>query len=107
MKKIESKLWDVYVCTPEEMDVVAKRKSHRKLEDGKKLVSYHTTLNRKSQYYIDGEYFDKNIKKKKAVTQLILSNEFININENMTEEDCKKRATEVLDSLINEVLKNL
>lgn len=105
MKKIESKLWNVYVCTPEEMDVVAKRKSHRKLEDGKKLVSYHKTLNRKSQYYIDGEYFDKNIKE--AVTQFILSNEFININENMTEEECDKRATEVSYSLINEVLKNL
>ena len=106
MKKIESKLWDVYVCTPEEMNVVAKWKSHRKLEnDGKKLVSYHKTLNRKSQYYMDGEHFDKNIKE--AVTQFILSNEFININENMTEEECDKRATEVSYSLINEVLKNL
>ena len=105
MKKIESKLWDVYVCTPEEMDVVAKRKSHRKLEDGKKLVSYHTTLNRKSQYYLDGEYFGEDIKE--AVTQFILGNEFININENMTEEDCKKRAAEVSCSLIDEVLKNL
>ena len=105
MKKIESKLWNVYVCTPEEMNVVAKRKSHPKLEDGEKFVSYHTTLNRKSQYYIDGEHFDKNIKE--AVTQFILSNEFININENMTEEECDKRATEVSYSLINEVLKNL
>ena len=98
MKKIESKLWNVYVCTPEEMDVVAKRKSHRKLEDGKILYT-------DTEYYLDGEYFGEDIKW--AIIKFIIGNEFININENMTEEECNKRATEVLDSLINEVLKNL
>ena len=63
MKKIESKLWNIYICTPEEMDVVAKRKSHRKLENGKKLVSYHTTLNRKSQYYIDSDTLIRTLRK--------------------------------------------
>ena len=101
MKKIESKLWNVYVCTPEEMDVVAKRKSHRKLEDGKKLTFLYTD----TEYYIDSEYYDWCIKE--AITKFILGNEFININENMTEEECNKRATEVSYSLINEVLKNL
>ena len=101
MKKIESKLWNIYICTPEEMDVVAKRKSHRKLEDGKKLTFLYTD----TEYYIDGEYYDWCIKE--AITKFILGNEFININENMTEEECNKRATEVLYSLINEVLKNL
>ena len=101
MKKIESKLWNVYVCTPEEMDVVAKRKSHRKLEAGKKLTFLYTD----TEYYIDGEYYDWCIKE--AITKFILGNEFININENMTEEECNKRATEVSYSLINEVLKNL
>lgn len=101
MKKIESKLWNVYVCTPEEMDVVAKRKSHRKLEDGEKLTFLYTD----TEYYLDGEYFGEDIKE--AITKFILGNEFININENMTEEECNKRATEVSYSLINEVLKNL
>ena len=101
MKKIESKLWNIYICTPEEMDVVAKRKSHRKLEDGKKLTFLYTD----TEYYIDGEYYDWCIKE--AITKFILGNEFININENMTEEECNKRATEVAYSLINEVLKNL
>lgn len=105
MKKIESKLWNIYICTSEEMNVVAKRKSHRKLEGGKKLTCLYTTGYKKPEYYFDGEYYDWCIKK--AVTQLILSDEFININENMTEEECNKRATEVLYSLINEVLKNL
>ena len=101
MKKIESKLWNIYICTPEEMDVVAKRKSPRKLEDGKKLTFLYTD----KEYYLDGEYYDWCIKE--AITKFILGNEFININENMTEEECNKRATEVSYSLINEVLKNL
>lgn len=105
MKKIKSKLWNVYVCTPEEMDVVKEKKSHRKLEEGKRLTCFHTTENRKPEYYIDGEYFEENIEE--AVTRFILGNEFINIDENMTEEECDKRATEVSYSLINEVLKNL
>ena len=105
MKKIESKLWNIYICTPEEMDVVAKRKSHRKLEDGKKLTCLYTTGYKKPEYYIDGENFGEDIKE--AITRFILGNEFININENMTEEECDKRATEVSYSLINEVLKNL
>ena len=105
MKKIESKLWNVYVCTPEEMDVVAKRKSHRKLEDGEKLTCLYTTGYKKPEYYFDGEYYDWCIKE--AITKFILGNEFININENMTEEECNKRAAEVSYSLINEVLKNL
>lgn len=105
MKKIKSKLWNVYVCTPEEMDVVVEKKSHRKLEEGRKLTCFYTTENRKPEYYFDGKYFEKNIDE--AVTKFILSNEFINIDENMTEEDCDKRATEVAYSLINEVLKNL
>lgn len=87
------------------MNVVQEKKSHRKLEEGKRLTSFYTTWNRKSEYYIDGEYFEENIEV--AVTKLILGNEFINIDENMTEEKCDKRATEVAYSLINEVLKNL
>lgn len=102
MKKIKSKLWNVYVCTPGEMDVVGEKKSHRKLKEGKKLTSFYTTENKKPEYYIDGEYFEENIEE--AVTKLILGNEFIN---DMTEEECDKRATEVAYSLINEVLKNL
>ena len=83
------------------MDVVAKRKTHRKLEDGKKLTFLYTD----TEYYIDGEYYDWCIKE--AITKFILGNEYNNINENMTEEECNKRATEVSYSLINEVLKNL
>lgn len=75
------------------------------MEEGKGLTCFHTTENRKPEYYIDGEYFEENIKE--AVVRFILGNEFININENMTEEECDKRATEVSYSLINEVLKNL
>lgn len=105
MKKIESKLWNIYICTSEEMNVVAKRKSHRKLEGGKKLTCLYTTGYKKPEYYFDGEYFGEDIKE--AITRFILGNEFININENMTEEECNKRATEVSYSLINEVLKNL
>lgn len=101
MKKIESKLWNVYVCTPEEMNVNVREKYHLKSEEGKKLTSLYTD----TEYYLDGEYFGEDIKE--AITKFILGNEFININENMTEEDCKKRATEVSYSLINEVLKNL
>ena len=101
MKKIESKLWNVYVCTPEEMNVNVREKYHLKSEEGKKLTSLYTD----TEYYFDGEYFGEDIKE--AITRFILSNEFININENMTEEECNKRATEVLYSLINEVLKNL
>lgn len=101
MKKIESKLWNIYICTPEEMNVNVREKYHLKSEEGKKLRSLYSD----TEYYLDGEYFGEDIKE--AVTQFILGNEFININENMTEEDCKKRATEVSYSLINEVLKNL
>ena len=101
MKKIESKLWNVYVCTPEEMNVNVREKYHLKSEEGKKLTSLYTD----TEYYIDGEYYDWCIKE--AITKFILGNEFININENMTEEECNKRATEVSYSLINEVLKNL
>lgn len=105
MKKIKSKLWNIYVCTPEEMDVIREKKSHRKLEESSRLTCFHTTENRKPEYYFDSKYFGKNIDE--AVTKFILSNEFINIDENMTEEECDKRATEVAYSLINEVLKNL
>lgn len=105
MKKIRSKLWDVYVCTPEEMDVVGKKKSHRKLEEGKRLTCFHTTENKKPEYYIDGEYFEENIEE--AVTKFILSDEFIDANDYASEEECDKRAQEVAYSLINEVLKNL
>ena len=101
MKKIKSKLWNVYVCTPEEMNVNVREKYHLKSEEGKKLRSLYSD----TEYYLDGEYFGEDIKE--AVTQFILSNEFININEKMTEEDCKKRAAEVSCSLIDEVLKNL
>lgn len=87
------------------MDVVKEKKSHHKLEEGKRLTYFYTTENRKPEYYIDDEYFEDNIKE--AVTKFILGNEFININENMTEEECDKRAIEVSYSLINEVLKNL
>lgn len=87
------------------MDVVREKKLHRKLEEGRRLTCFHTTWNRKPEYYIDSEYFEENIKE--AVTRFILGNEFINIDENMTEEECNKRATEVSYSLINEVLKNL
>lgn len=104
MKKIKSKLWNVYVCIPEEMDVVGK-KSHRKLEEGSRLTCFHTTENKKPEYYIDGKYFERNIEE--AITKLILSNEFINCDDYATEEECDKRATEVAYSLINEVLKNL
>ena len=71
------------------------------MEDGKKLTFLYTD----TEYYLDGEYFGEDIKE--AITKFILGNEFININENMTEEECNKRATEVSYSLINEVLKNL
>ena len=101
MKKIESKLWNVYVCTQEEMNVNVRDKYHLKSEEGKKLTSLYTD----TEYYLDGEYFGEDIKE--AITKFILGNEFININENMTEEECNKRATEVSYSLINEVLKNL
>ena len=101
MKKIESKLWNVYVCTPEEMNVNVREKYHLKSEEGKMLRSLYTD----TEYYLDGEYFGEDIKE--AITKFILGNEFININENMTEEECNKRATEVSYSLINEVLKNL
>lgn len=101
MKKIESKLWNVYVCTSEEMNVNVREKYHLKSEEGKKLRSLYSD----TEYYLDGEYFGEDIKE--AITKFILGNEFININENMTEEECNKRATEVSYSLINEVLKNL
>lgn len=105
MKKIESKLWNVYVCTPEEMGVVQKKKSHHKSREDEELIYFHTTENGKPEYYLDGKYFEENIKE--VVTELILSNEFINIDENMTEEQRNWRAAEVSDSLINGVLKNL
>lgn len=101
MKKIESKLWNIYICTPEEMNVNVREKYHLKSEEGKKLRSLYSD----TEYYLDGEYFGEDIKE--AITKFILGNEFININENMTEEECNKRATEVSYSLINEVLKNL
>lgn len=101
MKKIESKLWNIYICTSEEMNVIVREKHHLKSEEGKKLTSLYTD----TEYYFDGEYFGEDIKE--AITRFILGNEFININENMTEEECDKRATEVSYSLINEVLKNL
>ena len=104
MKKIGSKLWNVYVCTYEEMDIVVKRRSHCKLKSSKKLVSYRLTKNRKLQYYIDEEYFNKTLKK--VIIEFIISNKFINISEDMTEEECDKRAAEVSCSLIDEVLKN-
>lgn len=105
MKKIGSKLWNVYVCTQEEMDIVVKRRSHCNLKSSKKLVSYCLTKNRKSQYYIDDEYFNKTLKE--VIIKFIINNKFINISENMTEEECDKKAIEVSYLLINNVLKNL